>query len=172
MASKSQKKSVAAPKSPSTETSIWSDPFHGFRSEVDHLIDRFFGRSSGFPDKDFFSRTALFEGGDMSPNIDIRENDKKITLTAELPGMEEKDVDLSVKDRLLTLKGEKKYEHEDKKDDAVRIERRYGSFRRSFTLPSSVDEEGIKASFDKGVLTVEMPKKPGAKSDGRSIPIS
>jgi HSP20 family protein len=165
-------KSSSVPISKPSGSSIWNEPFHGFRAEMDHLFERFFGHSPMASDGGPIDRLDVFNGGSLSPDIDVRENDNVITLAAELPGMEEKDIDLTVDDGVLTLKGEKRYEHEEKeKGKAVRIERQYGSFQRSFTLPSYVDEEKVSAKFDKGVLTIELPKKPGAPKKGRSIPI-
>jgi HSP20 family protein len=109
--------------------------------------------------------------GDLMPEIDVKENGKQMVLTAELPGMEEKDIDLSVRDGVLTLKGEKKMEKSEEKDDYRVMERRYGSFQRSFSLPESVKEDGIKANFDKGVLTITMPKKAEAKKSEKKIKI-
>jgi HSP20 family protein len=153
-------------------SSLWHEPFHGFRSEMDHLFDRFFGRSPTLSDGSPVDRLGFFNGGALSPNIDVRETDKAITLEAELPGMDEKDIDLTVDDGVLTLKGEKRYEHEETDEGkAVRIERQYGSFQRTFTLPSYVDDEKVTATFKKGVLTVVLPKKPNAPATGRSIPI-
>lgn len=153
-------------------SSLWHEPFHGFRSEMDHLFERFFGRSPGLSNGGPMDRLDFLNGDTLSPNIDIRESDKAIILEAELPGLEEKDIDLTVNDGVLTLKGEKRYEHEDKDDGkAVRIERQYGSFQRSFTLPSYIEEDKVSAYFKKGVLTVELPKKPDAPAKGRSIPI-
>lgn len=153
-------------------SSLWHEPFHGFRSEMDHLFERFFGRSPALSNGGPMDRLDFLNGGTLSPNIDVRESDKAITLEAELPGMEEKDIDLTVDDGVLTLKGEKRYEHEEKEDGKpVRIERQYGSFQRSFTLPSYIEDDKVSASFKKGVLTVELPKKPDAPAKGRSIPI-
>jgi excinuclease ABC subunit A len=103
--------------------------------------------------------------------IDITENDKAITLTAELPGMSEEEVDLTVSDGVLTLKGEKNVSHESKQDHSVVIERNYGSFYRSFPVPDQVDQDEIAAKFDKGVLTVTMPKKPGSAKTERRIKV-
>lgn len=169
---KTPKKSVPVQEPDTTAPSIWNEPFHNFRSEVDHLFDRFFGRRDLNQDTNPFGRLSLFEGTNLSPNVDIRETDKAITLTAELPGMEEGDIDLSIESGVLTLKGEKKYEHEDKQENALHIERRYGSFQRIFTLPSSAKEKEVKATFEKGVLTVNIPKDLKAASKGRSVPIN
>jgi HSP20 family protein len=149
----------------------WSDPFQAFRSEMDHLFASFFGdrglvapRLGGMPSP--FNGDAI-----VVPSVDLAETDKEMTLTVELPGMEEKDVDLSVRNGMLTLKGEKKYEHEDEKEDLYMVERRYGSFQRSFRLPDTVDAEKIDAKFDKGVLRVVMPKKAEAVAPVKKIAI-
>jgi len=116
-------------------SSLWHQPFHGFRTEMDHLFDRFFGHSPALSDSGPIDQLNFLNGGALSPNIDVRESDKTITLEAELPGMDENDIDLTVDDGVLTLKGEKRYEHEEKEEGkAGRIERQYGSFQRSFTL--------------------------------------
>ncbi|MBI3789650.1 MAG: Hsp20/alpha crystallin family protein [Gemmatimonadetes bacterium] len=106
------------------------------------------------------------------PAVDMTETNDELTLTAELPGMEEKDFDLSLENDLLTISGEKK-EVREAKDDETRFhsyERFYGAFRRSFMLPRSVDPEKIRAEFTKGVLTVHLPKS--AKAKGRHIEVS
>lgn len=98
------------------------------------------------------------ESGLILPKLDISESDKKMEITVELPGMDEKDVDVEVSDGVLTIKGEKKSEKEEKGKTFHRMERSYGSFQRSFSLPPTVDEEKIKAEFDKGVLTISLEK--------------
>ncbi|MGQ0676301.1 MAG: Hsp20/alpha crystallin family protein, partial [Rhodospirillales bacterium] len=97
--------------------------------------------------------------------------DQAIEVTAELPGMEEKDVELVVQDDVLTIRGEKKFEKEEKNKDYHMVERQYGSFQRSFTLPDIVDREKIAAKFDKGVLNVTLPKSAKAKERTRKIQI-
>jgi HSP20 family protein len=147
-----------------------SGMFDDFRKEMDRMMERFFGDAAttaaartGFP--------SLTTVGAVRPAIDITENDTAITLTAELPGMSEEEVDLTVSDGILTLKGEKNVSHESKQDHSVVIERNYGSFYRSFPLPDQVDQDAIAAKFDKGVLTVTMPKKPGAAKTERKIKV-
>ena len=144
------------------------DPFAGFREEMNSLMDRAFGRGFGFFDVPALDRLG---NGQIVPQIDLHETDKAYTLTVELPGIDEKDVDLSVHNGVLTLKGEKRYEKESGDEDARMIERHYGRFERSFTLPSAVDEAKIDAKFDKGVLKVTLPKNPEAVSPGRRISI-
>jgi HSP20 family protein len=92
------------------------------------------------------------------PAMDLAETDDHFVLKADLPGLGEGDVNLEVEDNVLTVSGERKAEHEDKREGYVRVERAYGSFRRSLTLPEGIDPEGVTASFDKGVLEVRIPK--------------
>lgn len=97
------------------------------------------------------------------PALDVSEDNEAMTITAELPGLKKEDVQIKVRDGVLTLSGEKKFESENKKDNYYRIERSYGAFARSFTLPNTVDAEKIAASMKDGVLKVSVPKKPEAK---------
>jgi HSP20 family protein len=104
------------------------------------------------------------------PAVDILEKDGNLILRAELPGVNEKEIDLKLDGHVLTLKGERKLEHEEKEGDFHRIERSYGSFSRSFTLPETVDQEKISAEYKSGILTVTIPQKPEVKP--REIPVS
>ena len=97
------------------------------------------------------------------PAVDIYEDSKKVVLKLEVPGIEEKDLDIRVENNTLTVKGERKFEKEEKEENFHRIERRYGSFYRAFTLPSTVDNEHINASYKNGVLVLELSKKPEAQ---------
>ena len=99
----------------------------------------------------------------FTPAVEISEDDEAYTINAELPGIDKKDVHIEVKDGVLTLRGERKHEHEEKEDGYFRTERSYGSFERSFALPEAADEEKIKASFNDGILTVTLPKGEVAK---------
>jgi len=111
--------------------------------------------------------------GDMiDVSFDVSEDDGALQISAELPGLDEKDVEVTVTDGVMTIKGEKKEEHEEKEKDHYLSERRYGAFMRSFRVPESVDEGKIKASFDKGVLKVALPKRPEAKKKQKKIAIS
>jgi HSP20 family protein len=103
------------------------------------------------------------------PPADISEDANQITVTAELPGFKEKDVNVELHGDVLTISGERKRESEKKDRNYTRVERSYGQFCRSFTLPASVDRESVKASFSDGLLKLELPKKPEAKP--RQIPI-
>jgi len=97
------------------------------------------------------------------PAVDIYEDDKKVMLKLEVPGLEQKDLDVSVENNTLTVKGERKFEKEEKEENFHRIERRYGSFFRAFTLPTTVNTEDIHASYNAGVLKLELTKKPEAQ---------
>lgn len=148
---------------------FWSrDPFGDFRKEFDRLFEDFFtGKAARLPE----TGLAKLPSGVLQPSIDIKETDKAITLTAELPGLSDKDVDVSVREGVLRLKGEKKMEETRDEEDVHVMERRYGSFQRSVNLPDRVDADAISAAFDKGVLTVTMPKKAEAGSSARKIPV-
>jgi HSP20 family protein len=97
------------------------------------------------------------------PAVDVYEDPQKIVLKVEVPGIEEKDLDVRVENHTLTMKGERKFESEEKEQNFHRIERRYGSFFRAFTLPSTVDTENVQASYNAGVLKLELKKKPEAQ---------
>src|SRR6516162_8107456 len=146
----------------------YRDPFAEMRAEMDRVFDSFLGRS-------LFGRPALFGRAEVAatvaPDIDIRENDKEIILEAELPGIDEKDVELLIRDGVLSLKGEKKSERDEKKNSYHLVERSYGSFERSFRLPDSADEAQIKADFNKGVLRIVVPKRAEAVKSEKKIPI-
>jgi len=124
------------------------DPFAVLRREIDGLFDGFL---SGFG--------APARGLEaFNPSVDVAENDKEIRITAELPGVEEKDVEVSLSGNGITIRGEKRAEKEEKGEERYRLERSYGAFRRSFSLPCEVDAGKAAASFKKGVLTVTLPK--------------
>ena len=99
------------------------------------------------------------QAGTWTPSVDIFETENELVLTAEIPGIDEKDVEIKVEDNTLSIKGERKFEKETKEENFHRIERSYGSFYRAFTLPSSVDSERIQAEQENGVLKISMPKR-------------
>ena len=112
----------------------------------------------------FFDTPTAAEGGNGTsarrwiPAMDLVETEDAFVLKADLPGVTESDVNVEVEDNVLTVSGERKAEHEDKREGYVRVERSYGSFRRSLTLPEGVDADAVSASFDRGVLEVRIPK--------------
>ena len=107
-------------------------------------------------------RRSSSNGPRFMARVDVEEDDKTIVLKADLPGMEEKDIELRVEDGVLTLQGERKIEKETKEENLQRVERSYGSFVRRFTLPESVDADKIGAGFSNGVLKITMPKTAAA----------
>ena len=125
------------------------------REEMNRLFDDFF---AGWPEK----RRGLLEG-EWAPSVNVAETDENIIVTAELPGVKQDDVDITVADGVLTLKGEKKEEKEVKEKNYHRIERSYGSFQRSVSLPTGVQADKAKATYKDGVLQVTIPKTEEAK---------
>ena len=152
---------VSEDKKPPQPISATYPATDNFRREMDSLISRFFGGASPFSPLETAAQRTGFPSLDMtgaiSPAIDVQETDTTIILTAELPGLGEDDVEIEIKDRRLTLRGEKRITHEDAGD--LRIsERSYGSFARTMTIPDTVDVEKVTAEFEKGVLQITMPK--------------
>lgn len=138
----------------------------GLRHEIDRAFDRFF-------DNGWLSRFRAPWGGLGGPNVDseISESDDRYELSLELPGMEEKDIDVSVSDDAITIKGEKRESSEKKEKDYHLTERRYGAFQRSFALPRGVDAAKIDAKLAKGVLEVTMPKTKEAQVKKRKVDV-
>ena len=137
-------------------------PFLTFQQEMNRLFDDFFGRSALEPFGAFRQEWDAF-----SPRVDVAETDSEIVVSAELPGLDDEDIEVSLARGLLTISGEKKQEKEKKDRDYYRVERSYGSFQRSVALPSEVDANKVDAVFQKGVLTVTLPKKGGEKARKR-----
>src|SRR5580692_6717851 len=99
----------------------------------------------------------------FTPAVDVYEDPQKVVLKLEVPGIEEKDLDVRIENNTLTVKGERKFETEEKEENFRRVERQYGSFTRTFTLPNTVDQESVQADYDKGVLKIKLAKKAEAK---------
>jgi HSP20 family protein len=147
--------------------------FEEFENRMNRFIEHAF--SDSFADS--FGAPAAPQVIDWVPPMSIVETDKEFTLTAELPGLDQKDVDVSVEDGLVTIKGEKIQEREEKKEPdegqkkVYLYERSYGSFYRSFALPPTVDAAKVNAVFAKGVLKVHLPKSAEVKPNGRKIEV-
>ncbi len=124
------------------------------RREMDRLFEDFLGEKGAF----------FPEAGSWVPAIDVSETDDNIIVKAELPGMDSKDIDVTVQGDILVIKGEKKEEKEAKEENFHRIERRRGAFARSIKIPVPVDSDGITAKYNKGVLTITLPKKEESKA--------
>lgn len=139
------------------------NPFAVLRREMDLLFENFL---RGFDVMPFESRLGTF-----SPKVDVIENDKEIKISAELPGMDEKDIDVSLQKDVLTIRGEKKVEKEDKGKDYYRMERSYGSFSRSIPLPIEVETDKVEAKFKKGVLSIILPKTAKAATETKKIAV-
>jgi HSP20 family protein len=137
------------------------------RGQLDRLFDEFFDRSLDIsPFAGDFS-----ELGDFSPRMDLSETEKEITLSAELPGIDPEEINISLDGNTLSIRGEKHSEKEDKDKHYYRLERSYGSFQRSIPLPAEVDEAKIEATLKKGLLEVKMPKTQEAQQKKKRIPI-
>jgi HSP20 family protein len=144
------------------------------RERWDRLFDDFFGDFGRWPSlRRPFDIEPLrrLTGGDLVPAVDIKEQDDSYLISAELPGLEEKDVSVEVQDELLTLRGEKRAEREEKDKGYHLTERSYGSFSRSFRLPPDADAGKASASFSKGVLTISVPKSAEVHSKVRKIDV-
>jgi len=130
----------------------FAEPFTSLQREIDRLFDDF---TRGWPTMGW---PAADRTAELMPSMDVAETDKEIEITAELPGLEEKDVQVNVADNVLTIKGEKKSEKEQKEKDYRMFERSYGSFSRTLELPAGINPDNIKASLANGVLKVTVPK--------------
>jgi HSP20 family protein len=146
--------------------------FDTFRHEMESLhrsIDRLFENAWGGSGTSLLSE--IWNTRDVMPRLDLVEDDNTFRITAELPGLTDKDVQVSMSDHTLTISGEKKEEKETKDKQVYRSERAYGSFRRVVELPGDIDAGKVKASFANGVLTIEMPKSKEAQEKVRQIPV-
>lgn len=142
-------------------------PLRSLHQEINKIFDDF-NRGFGMPGVNVDDTTAI---STLSPHIDVAETDKAIELSAELPGVSQDDVDVTLVDDVLTIKGEKKAEKTDEKKDYRVVERSYGSFQRSMRLPFKVDASAIEAQFTNGVLKVVLPKPPEVEAQSQKIAI-
>lgn len=134
------------------------DPFRDLRTLQDEVNRLFTGNAARAFDGEGIAR------GSWSPSVDIYENKDQIVIEAELPGMKREEFDLSVENNVITLRGERQFEKQDETDNYHRVERAYGSFTRSFTLPNTVSTEGATADYSNGVLRVTLPKRTETKA--------
>jgi HSP20 family protein len=140
------------------------EPFAQLQRRMNSLFEDFFGRSSS----DLWGESAR----EFLARMDVSETSKEVRITAELPGLDEKDVEVTVTNNMLTIKGEKKVEKEEEEGDYYYSERSYGYFDRTIALPQGIDAENAKAKLKKGVLKVTIPKKPEAQSWRRKIELT
>ena len=141
---------------------LGDDPFALLQRDMERLIDSFFQPGTGYT-------PAAMEG--WMPAADVVETDKDVKITLDLPGLDEKDISVMVQKDVLTIKGEKKVEKDEKNERQHRVERTYGSFERSFLMPTEVDVEKAGAHFKNGVLTITVAKMPAAVAQQRKIAI-
>ena len=120
-----------------------------FKGEIDRMFNEFF---------DWHTFQGSIDGSEWMPAVDISETGREVIVNAELPGMDPKDIDISLNGRLLTIKGERKQEHEEKDKNYHRVERRYGAFTRAFELPADVEADKVEARYKKGVLKLKLRK--------------
>lgn len=141
-----------------------NDSFLLMQQEFNHLFDNFFRRFDMLPAGD-----GQFE---FAPHLNMAETEKDFQVTVELPGMDEKDIDITVTHNLLTIQGEKKVAKEEKEKNFYRRERNYGFFQRTIPVPSDlVDQNKIEATFEKGILTVTLPKVEGVQQTAKRIAV-
>lgn len=133
------------------------------RREFDDLFNYFFGDQWFWPEKSIERR--------FSPAFDVSETDTEFLVKAELPGVDPKDVEVNLAGNILTVRGEKKEEHEEKAGSIHRVERSFGSFSRSFTIPSEVQDDKVKATYRDGILTLRLPKVESAKKKTITIDV-
>ena len=138
------------------------NPFNLLRREVDRLFDNFwlepFGMFEEWPSQ-------------FVPSVDVSENDKEVRVSAELPGMDEKDINVTISDHLLKIEGEKKQEQEEEKEGIYRKESSYGTFRRVIDLPAEIDEDKAEAEFKKGILKIRLHKTSEAQANAKKIEV-
>ncbi|MFC4352594.1 Hsp20/alpha crystallin family protein [Fodinicurvata halophila] len=137
-----------------------SDPFLGLQREINRLFDDTFNG---------FAAPALFRNGESWPRVELKDSDKELQVSAELPGLEEKDVELSLEQNALVIRGEK--QHEEKDDERRFSEFHYGRFERRIPLDWEVNPDEVKAQFRNGVLEITVPKSEKAQEQSRRIPI-
>ncbi len=143
-----------------------------FHREFDRIFDQAFrgiGLAKPWLDGVLWPRMA---DGMLKPTLDLSATDKEYTIAIEIPGVDEKDVKLEIADNTLTIRGEKKQEKEEKDKNFYRVERSYGSFQRVLSLPEDADQEAVKATFKRGILTISMPRKAMPQAGVRKIEIN
>lgn len=164
----------AEPRTPAASFGELLEPFAALRRDIDKMFEDFTQSFPSMLDFDPFrglSPAFDMKGAGIMPKVEVSEDKKAYEITAELPGVDEADVNLTLHDDVLTFSGEKKSQRDEKKKGYQVSERSYGSFRRSFRLPNDVDADQISAKFDKGVVTITLPRTARTKPKGRSIPV-
>ncbi|MFO7680345.1 MAG: Hsp20/alpha crystallin family protein [Chloroflexota bacterium] len=143
---------------------IEETPVQSLWQEINRTFDDFFS--------EFGERPFALEPASFSPSVNVTESDAAFTVTAEVPGVAEDDIEVTLTQNTLTIKGEKKVEQKEEKEGYYHLERRFGSFSRSIPLPPNVvDQDRVAANFEKGVLTITLPKNPEAQQIMKRIPV-
>lgn len=147
------------------------NPIAQIHQELDRMFDTVF-RGFGFPSMGFGRDSAPLAPSEwLKPTLDIAAGDKAYVITVELPGVDEKEVQLELSEDTLVIKGEKKQEREEKEKNYYRMERSYGSFRRVLSLPEDAEQDGIAAAYKHGILTITIPRKVGPRRESKQITI-
>jgi HSP20 family protein len=174
MADTTSKLPVKTEKAPAGMPQAWR-PFESLRQEIDRLFDDFGGGFGRLPFRGSLLDLAPFRRSEttfaMMPAVDVSETEKAYEITADLPGIDEKNVEVKLANGVLTITGEKQDEKEEKKKDYYMRERSFGSFQRNFQVPEGVDVDKIEANFKKGVLSVTLPKSPEAQKAEKKIAV-
>lgn len=165
---KEEQQQAVRPQSPGRSSAV-SHPLMRLHNEIDQIFDQFF---HGFPLSPLRWPQESSKGGIVFPQLNIAENKNAYTITVDVPGVEEKEIELTVQEGTLIVRGEKQMEKEDQNNQYHRVERSYGSFQRVLSLPSDADEDKIEAKFKNGVLTITLTKNTTMTSSGRKIAIS
>ena len=151
--------------SPASETGQSSNPLMSLQRDINQVFENFWHKVDNGRNGD---DTLV---GMFGPSTDVTETDKSVSVSVELPGMSEKDIDISVSDNAITIRGEKRIEHEEERKGVYMSERHYGSFYRTVPLPAGVDPDKAEATFKNGVLTVTLPKTDEAMASVKRIPV-
>lgn len=161
---------------PEASQSPTRDLFGSLRHEIERVFEDFDKGVWGFPTRWRGSLTESLRrprlAFTLTPSVDVVEKDDMFELTADLPGVDEKNIEVNVSGDALTIKGEREQHREEKKKDFYISERQFGAFERSFRIPDNVESDKIKAHFKNGVLTISLPKKPGSQKTEKKISIS
>lgn len=139
------------------------DPFTSFRREIGRVFDDFFAPT--------LDAATANTAGSLWPSVDVHETDQAYKITAELPGLEEKDIEVNLRDNAVSISGEKRSEHKEEDGGRAYTERSFGRFQRTIPLDAEIDADKVHASFKNGILAIELPKNPAAKDKSRRIEV-
>ena len=143
------------------------DELNSFQRQINRLFDNFFSRTTSL-----MPLEESVNSWEFGPPVDIYEDDQRLAFKVEVPGIDEKDINVEIENNVLTVRGERKLERDMKEENFRRMERHYGAFSRSFTFPSTVDPEKIEANYSHGVLAIQMPKRAEARAKQIKVNVS